>query len=293
MARFYSFSDFIAESRVPISSLLSSYTVDDMGDGAVDDGQFKIEGPNGTFIVSVDPVPDDLNSYRILLRELKSALEGNIPSDLYRIVLKAQKMPFNFGNIFTTSLSLKNIKGLDMILNDTQRNALRVSELEFLKSNFASLPKPQRDSVLSYLKDLAQKAAIVLECLFYHLEKGSKQEFFEGMTYKEILKEYREAIDLCQEHHNVNYDGPFDSEKMINRLDSPVDYAYWRIIPKDSTTKYILRATISPKILGEENNVDKGGLNFSILTVSLEEIGKEFTKFPYKELEQKIEDLLK
>jgi hypothetical protein len=292
MARFYSFSEFLTEGRVPISSAFSSYTVDDMGDGAVDDGQFKINGPNGTFIVNVNPIPDNIDSYRILLQELKSALEENIPSELFQVVAKAQKMPFKFGNIFTTSLSLKNVKGLDMILNDTQRNALKISEVEFLKSDFASIPKPQRDAILSYLRDLAQKAAIVLECMFFHLEKGSKEEFFEGMTYKEILKEYQEVIDQCQEHHNVEYDGPFDSDKMINKVDSPVDYAYWRVDIKDVAEKYTLRATVSPKILSEEEGIGESGLNFSILTVNLEEVGKEFTKFPYKQLEQKIEILL-
>lgn len=292
MARFYSFSDFLLEAKIPLSSIFSSYTVDDMGDGAVDDGTFKISGPSGTFIVTVDPVPDNLESYRILLRELKDALDKNIPSVLYEIVSKAQKMPYKFSNIFTTSLSLKNVKGLDMNLTDAQRDAMKISEVEFLKKDFASISKIQRDAILSYLRELAQKAAIVLECLFYHLDKGSKEEFFEGMTYKEIVKEYQEVIDKCQEHHNVEYDGPFDSEKMINSLDSPVDYAYWKVTLEDLGEKYTLRATISPKILSEESNIGESGLNFSLLTDKLKEIGEEFTKFYYQELEQKIEKLL-
>lgn len=287
MARFYSFSQFLLEKELAVSPALREYVVQDLGEG-----KFEMEKDNSPVQFSVNPVPKDLTTYRVTLEEIIQAVESNIPYRLYEIIQKIENLPYKFGNVFTRSLSLSNVDGLDVTLTDAQRIALKASEKEFLKSEFASLSQQIKDAVISYLKDIAEMAAVVLECLFYYTKNGDKEEFFEGKNFDEMIKTYQDIIESCKEKDEITFDGPYDSDKLNNEIDSPKDFVFWKINLHKKESKYILRAPTSPKILNADDNVGKkAGLNFTILSTKLEEISKDYTRFPAEELKEKLTSL--
>lgn len=287
MARFHSFSQFLLEKELAVSPALKEYEVKDLGEG-----KFEMEKDNSPVQFSVNPIPKDLDTYHDTLHEIVEAIMSETPYKMYEVIQKIEKLPYQFGNIFSTSLSLSNVKGLDVSLTDAQRNALEASEVDFLKSEFASLPQQIKDAVLTYLRDIAEMAGVVLECLFYYTRTGDKEEFFQGKNFDELLNSYRDIIDACQEKDEIVFDGPYDSEKLSNEIDSPKDFTYWKIDLKRASRKYILRAPTSPKVLNSDDSVGKkSGLNFTILTVKLEELSKDYTRFPADELKEKLLNL--
>jgi hypothetical protein len=208
------------------------------------------------------------------------------------MIEEVQKLPFKFGNIFSTSLSLSNVKGLEISLTDAQKTSIKASEKEFLKSEFASLPKEMKDAVIKYLKDLAERAAVVLECLFYYTRTGDEKNFYHSQNFESLVDSYTDIIDNCQENKDVVFNGPFDSEDSLEPIQFPIDYIYWKIENKKTSKHYILRAITSPSILNSEDNIGKkNGLTLGILDNKGEEISDELTRFAAEDLEEKIESL--
>jgi hypothetical protein len=287
--RILSFNQFLLEKEIPLSADLKEYTVNDLGEGKF---SVEIDGVEKQF--SVTPVPENLQDYKEVFFELMKSLDEENPAKMYAVIKKIENMSYDFGNMLSTSLSLSNVKELSISLTDTQKSVMMASEEEFLKSEYDSLDRNIKSSILQYLKDLAQRYAIVLEALFYYTRSGNEQDFYEGMNFETILQEYQNVIDKCSEKHGIVYDGPFSDLTNKNQIDSPVDYAYWKAEEKSSGKKWILRATTSPAFLNsEENIIGKKGLNFTFLDEDEKEIAENFTSFPSYELEKKAEQFLK
>jgi len=288
MSKFHSFLEFIREEKVTVPPVLKEYVVKDLGDG-----KYEMEKDNSPVQFSVLPVPKDLDTYHDIMYEIMSAVKSNIPSKLYEVIQKVEKLPYDFGNVFSTSLSLSNVNGLSVALTDDQRVKINASEIDFLKTDFASLSQRLKDAILSYLRDLAETAAVVLECLFHYTATGEKDEFFEGKNFDELLSTYNKIIDECKQKDEVSFDGPYDSEKMRTKLETPHDFAYWKIALRSKNLHYMLRAPVSPKILNSDDNVgNKTGMNFTILTSELKELSKDYTRFPANDLGEKIDNIL-
>lgn len=289
MARFFSFNDFLYEKEVPLSTALNVYSVEDLSKG-----KFKAAKDNVSFSFSVNPLPKDLTIYEKAFYEVVQALESNIPVQLYQTLEEIQKLPYHFGNIFSTSLSLSNVSELSLELTDEQSAMLKNSEVEFLKTSFASLPKSSKDAVLSYLKTLAEKVGVVLECLFYYTRSGDLKKFFQAQDFDSILQSYQKVIDIHQESDELVYDGPYNSDKLSQPVSSNVDYVYWKVTNKQTGKKWILRATTSPEILNSENQIgEKIGLNFSLLDEKGKDLSKEYQRFSAEDLEKKMKNLSK
>ena len=288
MSKFHSFLEFIREEKVTVPPVLKEYVVKDLGDG-----KYEMQKNNSPVHFSVLPVPKDIDTYHDIMFEIISVVKSNIPSKMYETLQKIEKLPYKFGNIFSTSLSLSNVNGLDVTLTDDQRVRFNASEIDFLKSDFASLSQRLKDDLLTYLRDRLETAAVVLECLFHYTASGDKEEFFEGKNFDELLSTYNKLIDECKQKDEISFDGPYDSEKMITKLDSPHDFAYWKITLRSKNLHYVLRAPVSPKILNSDDSVGgRTGMNFTILTNELKELSKDFTRFPADELKEKIDNIL-
>jgi L-rhamnose mutarotase len=287
--RILSFNEFLFEKEIPLSADLKEYTVNDLGEGKF---SVEIDGTEKQF--SVIPVPEDLGEYKEVFFELMKSLDAENPAKIYGVVKKIENMSYDFGNMLSTSLSLSNVKELSISLTDTQKSLMMASEEEFLKTEYDSLDRNIKNSILQYLKDLAQRYAIVLEALFYYTRTGDEKDFYEGMNFDGILQEYQKVIDKCSEKHGIVYDGPYADPKNNVSVDSPVDYAFWKAEEKKTGKKWILRATTSPEFLNsEENIIGKKGLNFTFLDQEEKEIAENFTSFPSYELEKRAEQFLK
>ena len=95
---------------------LKEYVVKDMGDG-----KYEMQKNNSPVHFSVLPVPKDIDTYHDIMFEIISVVKSNIPSKMYETLQKIEKLPYKFSNIFSTSLSLSNVNGLDVTLTDDQR----------------------------------------------------------------------------------------------------------------------------------------------------------------------------
>lgn len=289
MPRFYTYSEFLLEEKVPLSSPLREYSVEDLGEG-----KFIGKKNNVQFKFSVNPIPENLEIYRTSFFEIVNSLENKIPSEMYAVLQEIQKLPYHFGNIFSISLSLNNVQELSLNLNVSQQNSLKNSELNFLKSDFASLNKQTKDNIIEYLVNLLEKAGVVLECLFFYTRSQDFKKFYIGKNSNAILEEYQKIIDLHQEKQEMVIDGPYESVKMQKPLSSQVDYAFWKIANKKNKKNWILRGIISPEILNSEKNVGKKIiLPFTILDAQGKEISEEFSNFEAEKLESKFKDLNK
>jgi hypothetical protein len=289
MQRFFSFDRFLLEKKVPLSSSIDAYNVEDLKQG-----KFRAKKNNVSFSFSVNPLPKNLDIYQTAFFEVIQALDSSIPSELYSVIEEVQKLPYHMGNIFSTSLSLSNVRELSLELTDEQRNSLKRSEIDFLKTSFASLPKSSKDAIIAYLKELAEKIAVVLECLFYYTRTGELEKFFQSQNFDAILNSYQRVIDIHQDTKNFIYDGPYDSVKMNHPVSTSVDHVFWKVTNKSSGKTWILRGTASPELLNSESQVGKdAGLNFSVLDNKGKEISEEFQRFPVDQLEIKMEDLIK
>lgn len=284
----YSFQEFLNEKEIPLSASLDDYTVNDKGEGKF---TVEIDGVEKQF--SVLPVPKDIKAYEKIFFDLNNAINDTNPVEIYKALKDIEGLQYNFGNLFSTSLSLSNVKELALALTDTQRILLQTSESEFLKKYFSALPKETKAAVLEYLMKTAQLYAIVLESLFYFTRTGDVKKFFDGMDFKTILEEYQSVIDSCSEKHGVIYTGPYADPKNKTEIDAPVEYAYWFAEDKKSGKRWLVRGTVSPGDLNSEKNIiGKKGTNFTFLTNSLEEIDKRYTSFPAYELEKKVEEYI-
>ena len=285
MSRFYSYQQYLLlEKEVELSNELTDYTVQDLGGG-----KFEMKRDNAPFLFSVVPVPDDIDKYQKAFYQLIASLKNGVPSELYKILLQIQNLPYKFGNLFNISLTLSNIGELELELTPTQHEALKISEEEFLKKEFTSLPKHLKDSIISYFRDLAEKSAVVLECLFYYTRTGPKDQFFHGEDFNKLLDEYSDEIKRIKEK-GLKIKGPFKEESGLNKVDSPSDYVFWFITIDGE--KYILRCITSPKLLRAEDNVGKKmGLTCALLNSKGGKINTELSSFSLESLEKKLETL--
>jgi hypothetical protein len=286
--RFKTFESFssLFEKQIPLSNDLEEYTVEDKGKGKF---TVEIEGIEKEF--SVMPVPSDIDEYEKLFFSLVQSLDADDPSLMYTAIKKIENMPYHFGNLSSTSLSLNNVKELSINLTPEQREALSISETEFLKDNFKQLDKSIKNSITKYLKKTAQIYAVVLESLFYYMRNGDSKKFYDGMDFNSILKTYQEALDLSAKKYDIELQGPYSDIKNKNTIDNPVEYAYWSASKDDRN--WIIRATTSPGDLNsEENVIGKKGLNLTFLDDKNKEISDLYTSFPYYELEKKLSSFI-
>lgn len=287
MHRFFSFTQFLLEKEVPLSSPIEDYTVKDMSNG-----KFEMNWGGAPYIFSVNPVPKDLDTYRKVFYTLINSIQSSIPSKMYEAVEEAQALPFKFGNIFSSSLSLSNVKDLEINLTDSQKNTLKTSETEFLENDFASLPKETKNDIIEYLKDLAERAAVVLECLFYYTRTGDEKNFYQSQNFDSLVDSYTDIVDNAQEKKKFILDGPFDSYNSNEPVQFQVDYIYWKMENKKTSKRYVLRATTSPELLNTEDKIGKKlGLTLGILDEKGNEISDDLTRFPAEELEDRIDSL--
>ena len=277
--RFYTFDQFLNESNIPLSSFLQDYSIEDKGQG-----KFKMVSADAVLDFSVLPLPNDMSKYEKLFFELERVTMSQIPSDMFKMASDIQNMSYKFGNVVPTSISLSNVKGLEMLLNDTQRASLKASPKDFLEKEFSSVSQSVKDYILKYLGDVCKKYGIVMESMFYYTRSGSTKQFYRGKNSATILKDYQHAIDLL---NNMKSEGPYDSFDSNTDLLANSEYAYWKI--NKGTRNLVLRAVVSPEYLNSAENIgNRSGINFTILDSKGKDASDNFKNFAPEELERKI-----
>ena len=277
------FEEFIIEKEIQLDDILSEYTVNDKGEGKF---TVEIDGVEKQF--SVIPVPDDIDTYRDIFDDLHYAIKKSDPVKIYRVLEAIIGLPYDFGNLFSTSLSLNNVSSLMLDLTEEQRVLLQSSESEFLKEYFSTLSKSIKDSILKYLINTAQLYAIVIESLFYYMDNGKIDEFFKGMNFDAILDKYQEEVDKVKESLELNIEGPYSDIKNKIKIDQPVDYTFWIAQDKTEQLRWVIQATTSASNLNSEENITGiKGLNFSFSNViSSTDIEKKYLNIPIDDLEE-------
>jgi hypothetical protein len=285
MQRFFTFWNFLQEKEVAMSPQLQTVRVQDLGDG-----KFSYEMNGAPIQFSVIPIPTDLEEINEMFVRITTALKNGVPLEMFKVAQEAQNSKYAFGNLVSSSLSLNNVKNLSISITDEQRKLLNTSEEEFLKTQFSLLDKKNKDAIIEYLREICMFYGVFLECLFYYTRSGDTEKFYQGKDFFNILREYQSVVDTCEKNLKINFSGPFSNAKMENKVDSPVEYAYWKFSKKSKN--FLLRATTSTVLLNSEENIQgKKGLNASIITGEEKEISKELNNFPIYELEERISKL--
>lgn len=274
------FKTFLLE-KIELSKNLEEFDVEDKGNG-----KFTVNIDNVERQFSVLPLPDDTNKYNELFFKLNDSITKKNPSSIYKTLVYAESLPYDFGHLISASVSLSNVSGLDLALTDSQKTELQTSPEIFLDKQFTSLSKTLRNNIMKYLYDTAKIYAIVLESMFYYMRTGDKKEFYDSMNFFSILKEYQDVIMSIDKEA----EGPVDNEGAS--INSEIEYAYWKIVSKNTDKTYFLRATTSPELLNsEENMTGTKGLNVSVLNSDKGEIRKDLNNVPLFELSNKLKRL--
>ena len=279
-----SYHDFIAESeKVSIDKDLREYTL-----SHVNADKFNLKGNNLYKEFSVLPYKketlEELKKIHIMLTE---SIESLNVQDLYKAVTKSDLSVYDFGKIYTTKFSLKNIPELLTNLEPDQQQALASSEREFLLNNYSQLQKGIRDSIIDELRERAEVLCVVIEALFYYVRLIDKDNFYNGKTGEELVEDYQECIDKAIKEQQFSAEGPFTDMKSKIPLSSDSERAYWEC--EKNMKKFFIRGTINPKQLQKEENIGGlKGLKFSLLLPEKENSVEDYSHFDVTELSNRI-----
>lgn len=269
--------------QVKLDKELREYTLEQKSDAL-----FYVK--SDTFQKQFSVTPYNSESLKILpdvQDSLEKAIETLDVNDLYNSITKAERVPYAYGNIFSTPLNLKNVPGLSIHLQPEQQKDLESSEREFLMNSFSGLNKETKDLIIDAFRDRAEILCVVIQALFYYIRSTDSNKFYQKMSADEILETYQEEIDQAVQKDSFSCKGPYSDIENEDSIqdDSPV--AYWKC-EKDQK-EFVIKATISPSQLKSEDKVSgETGLKFSLSRGEETIDEKDFNFFNYRELSSRI-----
>ena len=281
--KFLSYENFLNEETVKIDKELREYVLTHMGED-----RFQLKSKDFFKEFSVLPYQKELViKLHNIHSDLISALDKMHAYDLYSCIEKAEKLPYVYGNVFTTKYSLLLVPEISSSLELDQKQSIESSTKEFFLNSFTHIGKNMKDEILSSLRDRAEILCSVIEALFYYIRKIDKDSFYDGKSSDEILEEYEESIEEASSKSNFSYDGPYNSTAGENKIDNTSVTAFWYC--EKNSKKFLIQATIQPKELYVEENIGKTkGLRFSLITENEKTPLKDFGFFPLNQLTSKV-----
>lgn len=254
----------------------------------MNDARFQLKSDDFFREFSVTPYKQEtLDKLRKLHDDLQNAVKDSNVEQMFTAVSSAELIPYTFGNIFPVKFSLKIIPDLIVGLEPDQKRSLDASEREFLANSFSSLNKEIKDSIIYILRERGEVLLAVIEALFYYIRIIDKDNYYRGMNSEEIIEEYEAVLEKAAENGSFSYEGPFSSIVTKSSVSADTEIAMW-LCTKDMK-EFVIKATISPKILRSEENVGgTTGLKFSIMLPDTRVPEKDFNFFNINELSARI-----
>ena len=245
-----SYKDFIYESeKVNLDKDLKEYTL-----VHVKEDRFQLKSDDFYKDFTVLPYKSEtLDDLKDVQYNLDKAIESLNIEEIYDKIVKAELIPYSYGNVFPIKYNLKNISSLSISIDNEQKKQLEDSEKLFLSNSFSSLNREIKTEILHSLKERAEVLCAIIEALFYYIRLVDKDNFYNGLDRDEIIEVYNKQIDDVKKEGVFSCEGPF---KDLNRdpVSDEDDEAVW-ICEKDSK-KFIIRSTISPNMLYSQNKTN-------------------------------------
>ena len=286
---FFNFNEFVNEDeKVRLQRELREYKLKH-----VSDDHFQVKSKDLYKEFSILPYKSEsLDKLKIAHKKLVDSIDVLHPIELYNAIEYTEKIDYKFGNVFPSKISLKNIPSLSMNLEDNVSKELEQSQHKFLVNSFSTLPKEIRDDIKQYLLERAELYCIVIEALFYYIRLTDKDQFYEGKSTDELLKEYENLIQDASTDISFSFKGPFSDSSNEHHLEDDSLFAFWKC-EKDKKEFYI-RATVNTKELYSEKHIGgTEGIKFSLGLIGNNKPLKDFSFFDVKNLKSSIETLLK
>ena len=283
MRRIKNFEKFLLESKVKLDKELREYSLTHKTEAL-----FQVKSRDFFKEFSVKPYnSESLKALPSAQKSLEKAIETLDVNALYSAITKAEAVPYDYSNVFTSKFSLKGIAGLSLNLEPEQSRMLNSSEKEFLMNDFSSLNKETKDLVIAEMRDRAEILCVIIESLFYYVRSIDTENFYGGINEDEIVKSYEEEIEKASKEVAFSYEGPFSDISTKKDVKEKDEKAYW--LCEKNTKKFVISAVISPKKLHSEENVTgEAGLKFSILKDTERIAVENFNSFNIADLSSRI-----
>lgn len=285
--KLHSFDKFLLEAEtVKLDKDLREYVLTH-----VNDALFKLKSSDYYKEFSVTPYKKEtLDSLKNAQSYLEKSIKDLNVEEMYDKVIKAELVPYTYGNVFTSKFSLKTVPDISMSLEPEQQRALASSEKEFLMNNFSSLNKPTKDNIIAELRERAEVLCAVIEALFYYIRTIDTDNFYKGMNTDEIVETYEEQIKKSSKEASFSFEGPFSDPATRSHLVEDSRTAFWTC--EKDMKKFVIQATISTVELKTEENVSgTKGLKFSLLVGAEKMPEKDYNFFNVEELTARVKQL--
>jgi len=281
---FLAFDKFFESEKVTLERNLREYVLTHKSDD-----NFQLKSNDLLKEFSVLPYKSEtIEKLKTLHTKLVNSIQTLEIKELYSSIIQAESIPYDYGNIYPTKFSLKEVPELMTSLDDNQLEDLKKSSREFLLNNFSQLGKDIRDSIVDELKERAEVLCVVLEALFYYIRTKDKDNFYEGENIDEIMEKYQEAINSASKVAGFSADTPVSDPTKLTPINNESNKAYWKC-EKNMKTFYIV-GTINVKTLYKEDSAGGiKGLKLSFTTENAIETHPDFSFFNIDELPTKIE----
>ena len=140
------------------------------------------------------------------------------------------------------------------------------------------------------MRERAEILCTTIEALFYYVRIIDKDQYYEGLSWEEILEEFSKMIKRASRSEYFSFKGPFsDITEKPFRSDTSV--AFWSC-EKDKID-FFIKATVSAKELNKEDGFSSlKGLKCTLLPKNGEEL-QDYVYFPINDLTSRIETFYK
>ena len=280
---FKNYHQFLSESNVKLDKELREYALEQKSDAL-----FSVK--SASFQKEFQVTPYNSESLKLLpdiQDSLEKAVETLDVNDLYNSITRAERVPYSYGNIFSSPFNLKNIPGLSIHLQPEQQKDMESSEREFLMNSFSGLNRETKDLVIDSLRDRAELLCVAIQALFYYIRTIDTDKFYQKMDVDEILETYQEEIDQASEKESFSFEGPYSKLENDESIKDDSVTAFWKC--EKNQKSFVIRATISPSQIKSEDSISGAvGLKFS-LSKDIEILDeKDFNFFNYRELASRV-----
>jgi len=281
---FLAFDKFFESEKVTLERNLREYVLTHQGED-----RFQLKSNDLLKEFSVAPYKSEtVEKLKSVHNKLVNSIQTLEIKDVYSSIIEAESIPYDYGNIYPTKFSLKEVPELMTSLDDEQLRDLKKSSREFLLNNFSELGKDIRDSIVDELKERAEVLCVVLEALFYYIRTKDKDNFYEGENFDEIVEKYQDTITNASKLVGFSVDTPVSDPIKLTPINNESDRAYWKC--EKNTKVFYIVGTLNIKSLYKEDSAGSiKGLKLSLTTEHTTETHTDFSFFNISELTKKIE----
>lgn len=245
--KFLSYYSFVNEEKVSLNKDLREYTLTHLSED-----KFHLESGEISTDFKVSPYKNEtLKDLHEVHTSILSCIDSSHVNKLYSSIIKAQSIPYDYGNVFKSKFSLTDIPEFAVSLSSEQSNSLAQSESNFLLNNFSELGKSVRDDIIKALNERSELICCVIEALFYFIRRSDKTKFYEGLDQNEIVDEYEKIVKTSSKDASFSFSGPYDDINTEISPSSKTTIVFWKC-EKDSK-KFYIKASVSPKLLYDES----------------------------------------